>query len=346
MSAPFRNTLLSRRGFLGRAAETTKAAVATGAFAALGTRRAVAARNQPNVWAYDLSRYLTTDPALIGYEEESSFQCPGRDARSIAIGADGHLWVAAGGSVLELDGDGGRLSEFSPTGEVCCLAVSGDAIFAARRECVGVYSSKGAQRALWAVPEGQPYFTGIAATEHAVFVADAGNRVVHRYDLSGRALGRIGVRDTARNIPGFIVPSPFFSVVWGRDGLLRVTNPGRHRVELYTPGGDLELAWGRAGAAIENFCGCCNPTNLALLPDGRTVTFEKGIPRVKVYSAKGEFECVVAGPESFVENANVCGPNDCTLGGMDGVVDGRGRVLILDFVTGTVRTMRRKEDAS
>jgi hypothetical protein len=134
-------------------------------------------------------------------------------------------------------------------------------------------------------------------------------------------------------------------VTIGSDGLLRATNPGRHRVELYTPDGDLELAWGQPGAAIENFCGCCNPTDIALLPNGRTVTFEKGIPRVKVYSDTGDFECVVAGPESFAENAKVCGPNDCTLGGMDGAVDAEGRVLILDFVTGTVRVMQRKEKA-
>ena len=109
---------------------------------------------------------------------------------------------------------------------------------------------------------------------------------------------------------------------------------------------ELELAWGTPGAAVQNFCGCCNPIDLALLSDGRTVTFEKGIPRVKVYSATGEFESVVAGPESFAENARVCGPNDCTLGGMDGVVDAQGRVWILDFVTGNVRVMQRREESS
>ena len=35
---------------------------------------------------------------------------------------------------------------------------------------------------------------------------------------------------------------------------------------------------------MADFFGCCNPAQLAVLPDGRFVTAEKGIPRVKIYS--------------------------------------------------------------
>ena len=96
---------------------------------------------------------------------------------------------------------------------------------------------------------------------------------------------------------------------------------------------------------ITGFCGCCNPINLALLPDGRYVTCEKGLPRVKIYSERGEFESVVAGAESFPENARACaskGLGDCTQGGLDVVADSRGRIYILDFVTSEVRVMQRK----
>ncbi len=344
MISPLRNTLLSRRGFLDRAIQSAKVAGATGALTALGARPA-AGREDRNPWAYDVSRYLKTDPALVHYEEKSSFASPKAGARALALDAEGHLWIAAGANLLELSPDGAPLSGFAAAQDVRCLTASGNTLFAAFKDRVGVFDAKGTQLALWDAPGGKPYFTGITAGADDVFVADAGNRIVHRFDKSGRALNRIGARDKSRNIPGFIVPSPFFSVTIGSDGLLRATNPGRHRVELYTPDGDLELAWGQPGAAIENFCGCCNPIDIALLPNGRTVTFEKGIPRVKVYSDTGDFECVVAGPESFAENAKVCGPNDCTLGGMDGAVDAEGRVLILDFVTGTVRVMQRKEKA-
>jgi hypothetical protein len=102
----------------------------------------------------------------------------------------------------------------------------------------------------------------------------------------------------------------------GKDGLLRVNNPGRHRVEIYTAEGDLELSWGKATVGIEGFCGCCNPTALGLLADGRCITCEKGLPRVKVIRQRGAFECVVAGTESFPQNSragNIMDKEECML---------------------------------
>jgi hypothetical protein len=342
MTAPIPDILLTRRGFLGRAVQGAKAAGISGALSALGVWK-TQARGETNPWVYDIRRHLTTDPALVHYSQRASFESPRPNARCLAQSEDGHLWLAAGKHVVELSPDGAVLSEFAVAREARCLALSDNTLYAAHKEQVAVFARNGEQRTVWESASDKTYYTGITAGENDVFVADAGNRIVLRYDKSGKLLNRIGAKDQDRNIPGFIVPSPFFSVVLGTDGLLRATNTGRHRVELYTPEGNLEMSWGKPGIAVEKFCGCCNPIDLALLPDGRTVTFEKGIPRVKVYSATGEFECVVAGPESFAENAQVCGPNDCTLGGMDGVADPEGRVLILDFVTGNVRVMVPKE---
>ena len=122
-----------------------------------------------------------------------------------------------------------------------------------------MFDSKGARAARWESPDPKTWFTGLAAGEKDVFAADAGKLVVLRYDRSGKIVGRIGRKDADRNVPGFIVPSPFLDVIIHRDGLLRVNNPGRHQVEAYTFDGDLEGAWGKPTAAIEGFCGCCNP---------------------------------------------------------------------------------------
>jgi hypothetical protein len=265
-------------------------------------------------------------------------------ARCLTRDVTGQLYVAGGRQVAAVDESGAVVSRWKFGGEVRGIVVRDGLLYAALRDRVEAQDAQGMRVALWDALDGKAHLTGIAVGTNDVFLADAGNRVVRRHDRSGKLLHLIGQKNQERGIPGFIVPSPFFSVALGADGLVRVTNPGRHRVELYTPEGDLELAWGRPGAAIENFCGCCNPIDLAMLPDGRTVTFEKGIPRVKVYSATGAFEGVVAGAESFAENAQVCGPNDCTLGGLDGVVDERGRVWILDFVTGQVPVLERKAD--
>jgi hypothetical protein len=66
---------------------------------------------------------------------------------------------------------------------------------------------------------------------------------------------------------------------------------------------------------------------------------------VKVYSPEGVFESVVAGTESFPENAK-SGINktraDCMLGGLNAAVDSQQRIYILDLVVNDVRVMKRK----
>lgn len=343
MSDLTKNQLVNRRDFLARAADTAKAAGLGAALGVFGSRRALAGLANANPWAYDDSLARRTDPKLIAYTEISHFKCARTAPRCLALTADERLLVGAGKLVTAYRLDGTQVSEFALAEEVRCLATAPDGnLYVGLRQHLEVFDAKGQSQGTWATPGAKAYFTGIAAGKNEVFVADAGNRAVLRYDLAGKLLGRIGEKNHARNIPGLIIPSPFFDVELAQDGLLRVTNPGRHRVEVYTPEGDLETAWGTPGWGIENFCGCCNPINLTLLPDGRVVTFEKGIPRVKVYRADGSFESVVAGAEAFAENARVCGPNDCTLGGLDGVADAKGRIYMLDLVTAEIRTMERK----
>jgi hypothetical protein len=335
-----KNQLVTRRGFFQLGADAAKL-LALGAALGTGKDRAFAA-NKPGVnpWAYDDTIYRKTDPKLIRYREVNRFNSTRPSPRCVALGNGDKLFIGAGKFVTEHRLDGSVLSETTVSSEVRCLAVANDGmIYVGMRERVEVYNGKGQLQSEWTPPPGKPYLTGLAVNNTDLFVADAGNRVVLRYDRAGKLKGRIGAKDPEKRKPGFIVPSPFFDVELAKDGLLRVTNPGRHQVEAWTMEGDLESSWGKPGAAIENICGCCNPINLALLSDGRTVTFEKGIPRVKVYSADGAFESVVAGAESFEENARLCGPNDCTVGGLDGVVDAKGRIYILDLVAANVRVM-------
>jgi len=342
MSELSMNQLVSRRNFLQRATDAAKLAglgVALRSFES----RVKAASSAPNPWAYDDTMFRHTDPKLIGYTEARRFRTARSSPRCLCLEEADKLFVGAGNYVTQYDPAGAQLSEFKVSEEVRCLAMARDGLLhVGLRDHIEVYDRQGRSRAAWESMGKQPYYTGLAVGDADVFVADAGNRIVLRYDRSGKLVGRIGQKDKERNVPGFIVPSAFFDVQIARDGLLRVTNPGRHCVEAYTFDGDLERSWGKPGASIESFCGCCNPIHLALLPDGRVVTFEKGIPRVKVYNAEGTFQCVVAGTESFAQNARVCGPNDCTLGGLTGVVDSKERIYILDLVAGDVRVMERK----
>ena len=159
---------------------------------------------------------------------------------------------------------------------------------------------------------------------------------------------RIGHRDADRNIDGFVIPSPYFDLAVAADGLLRVVNPGKHLIEAYTFAGDLEFSWGKFSSKLDGFTGCCNPVNIAILPDGNFVTCEKGLVRVKVYDSDGEIMGAVAGPEELVEGGvvRICTlPEECQSGGFDVAVDSKGRVFVLDTVKNVIRVFVRKQDA-
>lgn len=338
---------VSRRKFLKRGLQGAVAAVGGATLATVAARRIfraqpIEAAPRANPFAYRVEHLRQTDPKLVRFEQVGRFRCPRGEPRRIAIGPNDSVYLAAGNYVSVLDAAGAVLSEIALSAPPRALALAADGLlYVSLRDHLEVFDAKGQRKAAWEAPGRRTWITGLAVSKDDLFAADAGNRVVLRHDRAGKLLGRIGEKSRERNVPGFIVPSPFFDLELAADGLLRVANPGRHQVEAYTAQGDFEFAWGSASAAIDGFCGCCNPINLTLLPDGRCVTCEKGLPRVKIYSADGKFESVVAGPDTFPENAKVCAADDadCTRGGLDAAVDSRGRIYVLDPVAGDVRIM-------
>lgn len=330
---------LSRRWFLGALAGT--AATAAGAAPALLPSKA-------NPYEYKVDHLFKTDPKHLLYEIQNSLRLPVEDGRRVAVGPDDQIWVSAGRKVLVFTNRLEKLREFETLDVVRALAVdAGGLVYLAVKDHVEVYDVEGRRREPWNVPGPNTWFTGITVAKKDVLAADARNRVVLRYDKTGRLVGRLGEKDVSRKIPGLVVPSPFLDVEMAPDGLLRVTNPGRHLVESYTLEGELVGSWGKTSMGVEGFCGCCNPINIALLPDGRYVTCEKGIPRVKRYSAKGDFEGVVMGPESFPEGLRtgaVLNKWDGSMAGLDAAVDSQGRVLVLDQVSNTLRLMVPKPE--
>lgn len=303
-----------------------------------------------NPFGMDLEPLRRVDPALIHFDPADRFPAPRPEPRRMTVDRQGHLHMAAGRYVVTLDGLGARLGELACAAPVRCVAVSEDQTrYVGFRNHIEVYDSADRRVATWETVEGNPFLTGLALDNDELFAADSGNRLIWRYDRSGRLLGRIGERNPERNIPGLIVPSPCLDVTVGTDGLLRVSNPGRHRVEVYTSDGHLEFHWGRPSAAIDGFCGCCNPVAIESLDDGRTVTFEKGIPRVKIYSDLGRFESVVAGPDQFLDPALAetgADPDTASIGGLDGGVDEAGRVYVLDLLAEAIHVFERSRAAA
>jgi hypothetical protein len=295
-------------------------------------------------YTYDVSKFFKTDPALIQYDEAAKIATGLEELRAVAIGPEDRIFAAGDKTVRVFSKTGERTGEFKLGDPPRCLAAgAGGSLFVGMQDHVEVFDASGARQARWDGLGGDAVLTGLAVAEKDVFVADAGNRVVLRYDLGGKLLARIGKKNPDKHIPGFIIPSPFFDLAVGSDGMLWVVNPGRHRLEAYTFDGDLQSFWGEESLGVKGFCGCCNPIHFARLPDGRFVTSEKGLPRVKVYSTRGEFEGIVAGPELFP--SQTINPNSTAVHGvcMDLAVDSAGRVLLADASTRDVRVFTRRK---
>jgi hypothetical protein len=187
------------------------------------------------------------------------------------------------------------------------------------------------------------YLTALAVTEQGLFLADAGQREVIHCDRAGREVGRFGKLRSSPDVPGFVVPSPYFDLAAAPDGVLRVANPGRHRMEAYGFDGAYLDGWGDPGMAIERFCGCCNPTHFCVLPDGGVVTSEKGLNRIKIHNSDGSLRGVVAGPDHLVEDAALArrACEDCHIGySLPVAAAPDGMILALDPASKTLRRFR------
>jgi len=297
-------------------------------------------------FAYDIREPARVDPALIMYEESADAIETGFAAsHGIAVDSKGSMYVAGDQAVRIFSDRGAALGKIELAEAPRCLAVvPGGAIYVGLKDHVEVYDAQGQRQARWESLGPDAILTSIAVSGDNVFVADAGNRVVVRCDTAGKIINPIGKKDSVRDVPGFVIPSPHFDIAVTGDGLLRAVNPGRRRIEAYTFDGDLEFWWGSSSVAIEGFCGCCNPVNIAILPDGGYVTCEKGLVRVKVYDSEGEFVGVVAAPSQLVREGEckVCElPEQCQAGGFDVAVDPAGRVIILDTIKNIVRIFTR-----
>jgi hypothetical protein len=292
----------------------------------------------PKPFTYDLEAFKHIDPALIRYRQTAEFPVDLTEPREIAVGLRDHVFIAGDQSIVVLDPEGKQVQKIALESEPRALAIGDEhhahpgRIYVAMKSHVEVFEPDGKRIASWGDLGAKALLTSIAVGEQDVVAADAQNRVVDHYNSEGKLLNPIGRRDEARQIPGFIIPSPYFDVAFSSDGLVRVANPGLHRIEGYTLDGHLEVFWGQASQNIDGFCGCCNPAHFAILPDGRFVTAEKGIPRVKILKPDGTLDCVVAGPDTLAPGATIIEETRDAhrLPVVSVAADRQGRILVLD----------------
>ncbi|MDD5261295.1 MAG: hypothetical protein PHD76_05535 [Methylacidiphilales bacterium] len=294
-------------------------------------------------FTYDVSQFEHTDPALLLYRETESIPAGLEDPKCLAIGPDNSVFIGGDSAVKQFDHTGQLQSTIALAATPFALCVTRARLCVALKDHLEIFDGNGKPMTRCESPGDKTYLTGVADAGDAIYLADAGHREIIRCDSNGKPLSRFGHRGNGN--PGFVIPSPYFHVLLGGDGLLWVNNPGRHQIEAYTTDGKFELAWGTPSMAIEGFCGCCNPVYFTRRRDGKFVTSEKGLNRIKIYDAKGTFEGVVAGPELLVKDLDLAKKAcaDCQVGfGFDVACDSNGRVLALDPATKNIRIFTLK----
>lgn len=331
----------TRREFLGDVLKTGSVA-AVGSLVCIGMPGKSWAGNQD---ARDLISMTKIDPEMILYEEIQKPVSTGFiESRFVAVDSSGILYLAGDQSIRMMDSRGRLKETIELNVSPFCLVPTESQFYIGTRDRIVITDKNGRVQKAWDSLGENAWITCIALDNELIFIADAGQRIVWCYDLKGNLIRRIGDKDPDKNIPGFIVPGPYFDLAMAPDGLLRVANPGIHQIEAYTVKGDREFAWGRFGNRLEDFAACCNPVSFAILPDGSIITCEKGVARVKVYDTFGKLKGFVAEPKQLANVSQSIGSKTEQVQryGFDVAADSEDHVFILDRARNVLRFFKRK----
>lgn len=297
---------------------------------AAASRGAFAAPPEPGpAFTLDLDRFRAIDPALRLWTERSPIRVGWTNLAGVAAAPDGSILAVGDRTLARFDAGGRKIGSADLPEAARCVAAAADGTVAVglTRQML-VFDANLSPMAEGPELSESSWITSIAVHGDRIAAADAGQRMVWLFDRAGRLVRHL----TGSADVGFVVPSPHLDVLFDPDGLLWVVNPGEVRVEAYSADGVRLRHWGRPGFGIGDFVGCCNPTDIALLPNGSFVTAEKGIVRIKVARPDGSVESVVAGPDDF----------DADTVGLDLATDAAGRIFVADPKRRLIRIFVRK----
>lgn len=199
---------------------------------------------------------------------------------------EGSIYVGAANQLYIYGMSGEVQTSFPVPSDLRDIVVREGKIYALFATRIELYDREGKLQQQWEACSENSDYCQLAVCAEGVFVTDAANKNVCKYNLDG-TLNRF-----IQSPKGFVVPSYCFSIVC-MDGKVFCSNPGRHVVEEYTTDGEFVSSWGKSGAGVGSFSGCCNPAILTPAHNGELLTSEKGIPRISCYSQSGKFRSVL-----------------------------------------------------
>lgn len=240
--------------------------------------------------------------------------------RGIAVDQRDQLYTVGDSELKVFDGGGALRRRWTTSRPGFSVAVADDgSVYVGQTGQVEIFDAAGNLSTTWSDAGRLGQVTAIGFVNDNVLVGDAADRCIQRYDGGGRFLNNIGKDNRMK---GFRIPNGVVEFGVDGGGIIHAANPGKHRIERYTPEGELLGHIGRFdGLDPSGFTGCCNPTNLAVAGRERIYVTEKAGPRVKLLDFDGNLQAVIA--------TDVFDPNSKN---MDIAVDSNGRVFVVDTV--------------
>lgn len=282
-----------------------------------------------NPYEYNVDEFKKVDPALISHKEVRQIKVNMGESGGIAA-FRGEIWLATGNSLKVLTTEGKLIKEFAIDENPQTIAVSDKIVVVGYRKMFDAYSLLGERLFQSGIINDSTVITSIALWNNKIVVADAGKRRVYLFSQNHKENEFEGVSG-AKNLHGFVIPSPYFDLAVNNSGELWVANTGMHSLQQYDVNGSLLSSWEKISLEIEGFSGCCNPAHFTFLSDGRFVTSEKGMPRIKIYSPDGKMLSVVAPPDKFKVDGHA--PDVATIG---------ESVIALDYDKKMIRIFENK----
>jgi hypothetical protein len=287
-------------------------------------------KQKANPYHLETDQFYSVDKGLIGYREFRQLKLSLSQPAGIS-GYNGLLTVVGDQTLVALTSQGMLLFEKTLDIRPLCVKRTKDKIYIGGEKRVLALDSTGTFLFEFSGLYENSVITSIDVHHDQIFVADAGKRLVYRFNREGVKELEINGKGKQGSEHGFVVPSPAFDLGFNDSGELWIVNPGKHALENYSPEGELRGWWKASDNGISGFSGCCNPAHFAFLPGGNFITSEKRIVRVKEYLPSGEMKAVVAPPVAFGDETDA----------PDVYCDEGGRIYLLDIGRKMIRVFEK-----